>query len=422
MSFSPKQTLPTLAERRMPYRICAQCIMDTSDPEIVFDDLGICNHCHRYARTMAQDAVGGSRGRAMLAATADSIRTAGTGKPYDCIIGLSGGVDSSYVAYLTRQLGLRPLAVHVDNGWNSEAAVRNIENIVTRLGIDLVTKVLDWDEFRALQTAFLRSSTPDCEVATDHAIAAVLYRMAIQHDIKYLVQGTNLATEQMMPRTWSYGHFDWRYIRAVAAAHGGGTLPTFPHYTVFDLEVKFPYLYRLREVFPLNMLDYDKVEAMSVIKRELDWQEYGSKHHESIYTRFYQTWLLPRKFGVDKRRAHLSCLINAGQLARGDALTEIATAPLDAGQLEIDRQFVTKKLGLSDTEFAAIEAAPIRSFWQYPSYEADRPFLWERALGRAERTFRKLRATATSQLSHSPLVRDSGTSDRRIDPAVKDLT
>jgi N-acetyl sugar amidotransferase len=395
-----------LGQRRTPYQICAQCIMDTTDPEIVFDAAGVCNHCHRYARTIAADTLGGSQGRAALEAVAARIRRDGSGKPYDCVIGLSGGVDSSYIAYLTRQLGLRPLAVHVDNGWNSEVATRNIENIVTRLNIDLVTKVLDWEEFRSLQVAFLRSSTPDCEVATDHAIAAVLYRMAIRHGIKHLVHGTNLATEQMMPRTWSYGHFDWRYIRAVAAAHGGRPLKTFPHYTVFELEVSFPYLHRLREVLPLNMIDYDKAEALSVLKRELDWQAYGAKHHESIYTRFHQTWLLPKKFGVDKRRSHLSCLINAGQLSRGSALLEIARPPLDAGQLEIDRQFVIKKLGLSEAEFAAIAAAPIRSFWQYPSYEAERPFLWERVLGRAQRTFRELRGAAAPEVSPPPVGTD----------------
>jgi hypothetical protein len=168
---------------------------------------------------------------------------------------------------------------------------------------------------------------------------------------------------------------------------------------VFELEVSFPYLHRLREVLPLNMLDYDKADALAVLRRELGWQDYGGKHHESIYTRFHQTWLLPRKFGVDKRRAHLSCLINARQLSRAAALLEIARAPLDAGQLEIDRQFVVKKLGLSEAEFAAIAAAPIRSFWQYPSYEAERPFLWERVLGRAQRTFGQLRAPAVPQTS-----------------------
>jgi len=421
MSSSPKPTPPTLGMRRTPYEICTQCIMDTTDPEIVFDAEGVCNHCRRYARGMAEDAVGGREGRAALQAVAARIRREGAGKPYDCMIGLSGGVDSSYVAYLTRQLGLRPLAVHVDNGWNSELAARNIESIVTKLGIDLVTKVLDWEEFRSLQVAFLRSSTPDCEVASDHAIAAALYRTAIRHGIKYLVHGTNLATEQMMPRTWSYGHFDWRYIRAVAASHGGRDLRTFPHYTPFELEVTFPYLHRLREVFPLNMIDYDKAEAVSVIKRELDWQEYGAKHHESIYTRFHQTWLLPRKFGVDKRRAHLSCLVNAGQLSREAALLEIARAPLDSGQLEIDRQFVIKKLGLSEAEFAAIAAAPIRSFWQYPSYEADRPFFWERVLGRAQRTIRQLRADSAAPLVSLPSMSGDQNGTTGTDAAVIDL-
>jgi N-acetyl sugar amidotransferase len=365
--------------------MCARCIMDTTDPEIEFDGSGICNHCHRYLSVVASDTLQGAEGRAALERIVGRIRAHGKGKKYDCIIGLSGGVDSSYVAYLTRELGLRPLAVHLDNGWNSEIAVRNIENVVNRLGIDLQTTVLDWNEFRSLQVAFLRASTPDCEIPTDHAITAVLYRAAIAHRVPYIVNGHNLATEQMMPRSWSYGHFDWRYVQAVARRHGDRPLRTFPHYTAFEHEVRFPFWDRLRDVSPLNLIDYNKTEAAAVIKRELGWQHYGAKHHESIYTRFYQTYILPRKFGVDKRRAHLSCLINGGQLTRDQALSEIAIPSLDDLQVEIDKRFVLKKLSLTADEFAAIEAAPIRSFWDYDSYAARRPFWWDGLVWRGAR-------------------------------------
>ena len=382
--------------------------MDTSDPEIEFDATGVCNHCHRYLSVIANDALRGTEGRAALEQIARRMRADGKHKKYDCIIGLSGGVDSTYVAYLTRQLGLRPLAIHLDNGWNSEIATRNIENVVTRLGIDLQTKVLNWAEFRSLQVAFLRASTPDCEIPTDHAITTVLYQAAVAHGVRYIVSGHNFATEQMMPRSWSFGHFDWRYIASVARQHGDQPLRTFPHYTAFEQECVFPFWHRIRELAPLNLVDYNKQEIADILERELGWRAYGSKHHESIYTRFYQTWILPRKFGVDKRRPHLSCLVNGGQLTRDQALTEIARPALDERQLDTDRRFVLKKLALSESEFAAIEAAPIRSFWDYDSYEANRPFWWESLTWRAARLLGEPTAIA-------PLQRDA---DRQVAAAA----
>ena len=354
--------------------------MDTSDPEIEFDAAGVCSHCHTYDTVIAEQTMKGEAGRAAFDQLVDGIRTEGAGKRYDCIVGLSGGVDSSYVAYLARQHGLRPLAVHLDNGWNSEIAVRNIETIVNRLGIDLYTEVLDWEEFRSLQVAFLRASTPDCEIPTDHAINAVLRRVAVKNGVHCIINGGNFATELMVPRSWSHGHFDWRYIQAVAAQHGDRRIRSFPHMTLFDVEVRYRRLHGIRDVFPLNYLEYDKAAAIQTIERELGWQNYGGKHHESIYTRFYQTWLLPRKFGVDKRRPHLSCLVAGGQMTRACALEQIARPPLGEQQLEIDRRFVVKKLGLDEAEFDAIVRAPIRSFWDYPSYEASRPLWWERVL------------------------------------------
>jgi hypothetical protein len=243
-----------------------------------------------------------------------------------------------------------------------------------------MTEVLDWEEFRSLQVAFLRASTPDSEIPTDHAIAATLYHAAMREGVRYLVNGGNLATEQMVPRSWSHGHSDWRYISAVNTRHGDRRLETFPHCTAFDLEVRYPVLRRIRQIFPLNYVEYDKAAATETIQRELGWQDHGGKHHESIYTRFYQTWLLPTKFGVDKRRPHLSCLVAGGKLSRACAQEEIARPAIDAGQLEIDRRFVVKKLGLSEAEFEAIATAPIQSFWDYPSYESTRPLWWERIM------------------------------------------
>jgi N-acetyl sugar amidotransferase len=287
------------------------------------------------------------------------------------VIGLSGGVDSTYTAYVVKQLGLRPLAVHLDNGWNSEVAVRNIENLVTRLGIDLHTEVLDWDEFRDLQLAFLRASTPDSEVPTDHAIIATLYRVAKRERIGWIIEGSNIVTEVMLPQTWSRGHGDWKYIRSVGERFGTRPLRTFPHYSMFEGQIGYPKLHGIRRLAVLNYLDYDKPQAIEVMKRELGWEYYGGKHYESVYTRFYQGYILVEKFGFDKRRSHLSCLVNNGRLTRADAVAELGKPTIEPVQLREDRAFVVKKLGISDAEFSSIMALPKKTFWDYPSYEAD---------------------------------------------------
>ncbi|HYM37646.1 MAG TPA: N-acetyl sugar amidotransferase [Nitrospiraceae bacterium] len=379
------------------YRVCRRCIMDTSDPEIAFDGQGVCHHCHAYDRVVSDCVVRGAEGRTQLDAIVARIKKEGTRKRYDCIIGLSGGVDSSYVAYLVKQLGLRPLAIHLDNGWNSETAVRNIENLIKKLGIDLHTHVLDWEEFRRLQVAFLRASTPDSEIPTDHAIVAALYRTARHHGVRWLIEGANVVTESMIPRIWSHGHFDWRYIRHVNRAFGGADLSSYPHLTAFDFEVRFR-MQNLQRIQILHYVDYKKQEALDILERELGWVPYGKKHYESIYTRFYQGHILPTKFGFDKRRAHLSCLVNNGELTREEALAELKEPAIPGEQLREDRAFVFKKLGLTEQEFEAIMALPRKTFWDYPSYETGlyRSIGWKAyrrirsLLGGLKRTVRRL--------------------------------
>jgi N-acetyl sugar amidotransferase len=373
MSKLPSITGHEAYRKPRPYRVCVRCIMDTTDAEITFDSMGVCHHCRVYNEVVASHVFPSEEGRRWLAEIVGRIKAEGRKKRYDCIIGLSGGVDSAYVAYLVKQMGLRPLAVHLDNGWNSETAVGNIEKIVKSLGIDLYTEVLDWEEFRRLQLAFLRASTPDSEIPTDHAIVATLYRMAIRHGVRYIVGGANFATEQMIPRTWSHGHDDWRYIRSLNRRFGGKPLLSYPHYTYFDKKCYFPLIKRLKVVLILNYVDFDKFAAIDLMRRELDWVPYGGKHHESIYTRFYQSYILPRKFGVDKRRSHLSCLINNGRIGRDQALAQIQQPPVDDDLLERDRRFVIKKLGISEAEFESIMAAPPKSFWEYPSDERSPP-------------------------------------------------
>jgi N-acetyl sugar amidotransferase len=367
--------------------------MDTSDPDIRFDASGVCNHCHAYDDLVRTRVFTGDEARQRLEALLAEIRQAGAGRRYDCVIGVSGGVDSTYVAYEVKRLGLRPLAIHLDNGWDSELAVKNIENVLKRLNIDLHTKVLDWEEFRDLQLAFLRASTPDSEIPTDHAIVAELYRTAARIGVRHVVAGVNVRTESHLPRAWSQGHLDWRYIRSVQRLFGKRRLRTFPHLSLLD-----QYRYRVthRWVEILNYLDYDKRRAKEILLRELGWRDYGGKHYESIYTRFYQGYILPRKFGFDKRRSHFSSLICSGQMSRSQALTELQGETYPSDLQEADRKYVAKKLGITEEEFKAIMDEPPKSYHDYPSYAGfygSRAFAAARALYRFVRG-REKRATA----------------------------
>jgi N-acetyl sugar amidotransferase len=348
------------------YRICTRCLMDTSDPEIQFDEHGVCNHCHDYDRLVQQRVLTGEAGLRYLEKLVEQIQREGQGKPYDCVMGVSGGVDSTYVAYVAKtRLGLRPLAVHMDNGWDSELAVKNIEETLKRLGIDLYTSVLNWEEFKDLQLAFLKASTPDSEIPSDHAIWAVIGDMAEKLKVRYILSGFNVRTETHLPRAWSQGHFDWKYMRAVHRQFGEARLRTFPHQ---DLFTYYRRLLTLRRVDILNYLDYNKQEAMQLLERDLGWKYYGGKHHESIYTRFYQGYILPTKFGYDKRRSHFSSQICSGEITREAALVELQKPAYAPSLQEEDREYVAKKLGVSDSEFDAIMKLPRKRFSDYPSY------------------------------------------------------
>ena len=361
------------------YRRCVYCVMDTTDPDITFDASGRCNHCRNY-EARAREVLPSPEARARaLQEIVDTVRRDGRGKAYDCIIGVSGGVDSTYTAYQAVKIGLRPLAVHLDNGWNSEQAVRNIERTLRTLQVDLHTHVLDWDEFRDLQVAFLRASTPDGEIPTDHAIMAVLYREAARRGIRYILDGRNLTTEGILAPAWSQGHGDWKYIRSVQERFGTRRLEHFPHYGIAELAY-YTMVRRLRTVSVLNYVPYVKAEVMRTIASELGWEYYGGKHYESVYTRFFQGYILPEKFGIDKRKAHLSTLVCSGQITRDGALDELRTPVYPAGLLDQDRRFVLKKLELTEEQFAGIMALPRKSFWDYPSYRRHPVFRSRRLL------------------------------------------
>lgn len=373
-SLTQNLTYPTTSGQT--YRACTRCIMDTvADRSITFDEQGLCCHCLRYDGLVNARRLRGIRGREALRALVERISAAGRGREYDCIIGVSGGVDSTYVAWLVKQQGLRPLAVHFDNGWNSELATKNIERVLRNIGIDLHTHVVDWEEFRDLQRAFLEASTPDGEIPTDHAIGALLWKEAAARGIKYIISGLNFATESTSVPDWSYGHSDWRYIKDVHRRFGSVKLTTYPHFSLPYL-VYVNVLRGIRIVSILNYVDYDKAEAMDLLRNQLGWKDYGGKHHESIYTRFYQGYVLPRKFGVDKRYGHLSDLINAGQITRAQALAEMQNPPYPEELQQQDLVYVVKKLRLSQEQFERIMRAPIKSFRDYRNlYE---PVQWMR--------------------------------------------
>ena len=323
---------------------CVRCVMNNSvDRHISFDADGLCKHCQRYDTLVSSRVFDGAEGEAKLGALVSKIKAAGNGRDYDCIIGVSGGVDSTYVAYRVKQLGLRPLAVHFDNGWNSELAVKNIEVVLNKLNIDLYTYVVNWPEFRDLQVSFLKASTPDGEIVTDHAIFALLWREASRLNIKYIISGMNFRSESISVPNWAYGHSDWRYIKNVHEKYGSVSLSTYPHFSLFYL-LYVNLVRRIRTVSVLNYTYYDKEKAKQFLVDELGWRNYGGKHHESIYTRFYQGVYLVRKFNIDKRYGHLSDLINAGQLSREDAFDELEKPTYDPDLQEADREYVIKNL------------------------------------------------------------------------------
>lgn len=350
----------------MSYQICSRCVMDTTDKEIKFDESGVCNHCKDAEKTLIE--IARERKKFDLSKYCEKIKNDGKDKKYDCIIGISGGVDSCYVMHLAKKFGLRPLAVHIDNGWNSSLSNDNIKTLLRKLDVDLYTYVVDWDEFRDLQLAFLKASTPDCEIPTDHMLRPVLAMVAHRYKCKYIIFGSNISSESILPKTWSHGHSDWKYIKNIQKRFGRGRLNKYPHFTRADMD----YFNRKIEWFDiLDYIEYDKEAAKCFLIENYDWKDYGGKHHESFYTKFYQTYILPVKFGYDKRRAHLSSLIVAGQLSREEALEEMKKCSYNEETIEEDIQNFVDKIGITRDEFDEIMKKEPKSYWDYPNSETD---------------------------------------------------
>ncbi len=332
-----------------PYQVCTRCVMDTSASDIVFDAQGSCNYCReffaRFKDTIHQAPIAR---KAKLDVFISKVKAAGQGKRYDCVIGVSGGVDSSWVLLQAIRQGLRPLAVHMDNGWNSELAQHNIASLVQGLGVDLHTHVIDWSEYKKLMQAFFDADVIDVELLYDNAMLGVNYQLAVKHNVKYILAGTNQATEGMrMPPGWNWFKYDKKNIKALARNFGDVQIKTFP--TIGTLEYIWDRLiHGVQWISFLDMMHYNKFEALEELARKYGYKPYPYKHYESIFTRFYQGYILPNKFGVDKRRLHLATLVSTGQMTREQALQGLeGIAYLSDADLERDRQYFLKKMGWS---------------------------------------------------------------------------
>ncbi len=358
MTLAPPQPYADRA-RTVHRQTCAITVMDTSDPNIEFDERGVSNHAKAGAWRVQNEVFAGAEGETRLSSWVERMKRDGRYKDYDCVIGVSGGVDSSVVACRVVDLGLRPLAVHLDNSWNSELAVHNIERIVKTLKIDLKTHVVDWDEIKDLQRAYFKASVLDLECVSDHAINAILLRTANLHRIRYVIHGGNVATESILPAAWVYDKRDGLNVKAIHKAHGSRRLCTYP--LMQPAEYALRLLGRRIVFFPLlNYGNFNKTEAMRMLEMRLGWKPYGRKHGENRFTRFFQEYYLPRKFGIDKRRAHFSSMIVAGQMTRADALEALQAPLYSPAEAQEDLSFIAKKLAFTVTELEALIALPPR--------------------------------------------------------------
>lgn len=353
------------------YRVCANCVMDTSDQRIVFDEQGVCDHCNDFIRNTMPNWHPDVIGRAELERTAGEIRRTGKGREYDSILGLSGGIDSSYMLhFVVRELGLRPLVFHVDGGWNSEFGVHNIEVLINKLGLHLFTEVINWEEMRDFQLAFFKSGLPIIDVPQDHAFVAVLYKFAEKHGIKYILNGGNVATEGVRnPLEWMYYGTDMRLIKDVHRRFGSIPLKEYPLSPVLRHKLYLRYIRGVRVIKPLNYIPYNKKEAMETLVREYGWRPYARKHDESRFTKFYEGFWMPERFGYDTRRVQFSSLILSGQMTRAEALEELKKRPYDPGTIDDDFKYIATKLGISVDELWSYFHMPKKTYRDYKNQE-----------------------------------------------------
>jgi len=353
------------------YKICNHCVMDTSDSQIVFDDAGVCDHCVGFKRDVLPNWHPDEKGAAIFREMVRRIKASGHGKPFDCIMGMSGGLDSSYLLHLAvSEFGLRPLVFHVDGGWNTDIAVNNIQVIIDKLGLDLYTEVINWEEMRDFQLAFFKAGVPHLDIPQDHAFVATLYHFAHKHNIKYILNGGNFATECVRnPLEWLYYGTDMAQLRDIHRRFGTIPLRTYPFSSILFHKVYLRYLRGVQVVKPLNLLPYTKEHASKTLAETYGWRPYPQKHFESRFTRFYEGYWLPTRFGYDTRRVQYSSLIQTGQMTREDALERLKSPAYDPATIDEDFEYIATKLGISVAELRGYHEMPLKTYRDYKNRE-----------------------------------------------------
>lgn len=351
------------------YKVCSRCVMDETDANIKFDEHGVCNHCHRFDEVQSLQLFSGVDGETRLQNIVDKIKKEGAGKEYDCIIGLSGGVDSSYLAVKIKDFGLRPLVVHVDAGWNSELAVSNIEKIIKHCGYDLHTHVMNWEEMRDLQLSYMKAAVANQDVPQDHAFFSSMYHFAVKNDIKYILSGGNLATEAVFPDSWHGSAMDAINLKDIHRTYGSKPLRDYKTISFFEYYFWYPFAKGMRTVRPLNFMEYDKREAEKYLQETVGYRSYARKHGESIFTKLFQNYYLPTKFGYDKRKLHYSSMILSGQMSREEAVVKLAEPLYAADELENDIDYFCKKMRVNRQQFDELMQAPIHDYSDFKSWD-----------------------------------------------------
>jgi N-acetyl sugar amidotransferase len=343
-------------------KVCSRCILDDRIPGIIFDENGVCQYCKIHDELKKIYPLN-NKGQENLNNLIKKVRRKGKRKKYDCIIGVSGGTDSTYTLYQLVKLGMRPLAIHFDNGWDSDIAVRNIKNACSKLNVDLYTYVVEWEEFKDLQISFLKASTPDAEIPTDVGIHSILVKTAAKEGVKYVFNGHSFRAEGLMPIGWTY--MDGKYIDYVHKKFGSIKLKTFPNFKIIDI-LYYNIILGIKVIPIVNYFKYEKAKVKPFLEKELGWQDYGGHHHESVYTKFYQSYLLPRKFNIDKRIVDYSAMIREGVIDKETAIKELERNPHHVKNEIVD--YTISKLGLTKEEFNNIMNLPVKSFNDYPNY------------------------------------------------------
>jgi aminotransferase len=357
------------------YQMCNRCVMDTTDPEIVFDEQGECSHCKEFDSVTKARWFPNEEGSQKLKIMIDDIKQKGKGKEYDCIIGLSGGVDSSYLALILKEYDLRPLVVHVDAGWNSELAVHNIEQVVKYCGYDLHTHVMDWEEIRDLQVAYLKSCIANQDVVQDHAFFASLYHFAVKNNISTVISGGNIATESVFPRSWHHSAMDAINLKAIHKKFGSLKLKQYKTISFLAYYFYYPFLKGMTVARPLNFMPYHKENAIQVLKETVGYKEYGRKHGESRFTKFFQNYYLPEKFNMDKRKPHLSSQVLSGEISREQALIELDKSLYEEFELKEDIVYISKKLGISIDEFEQLIQSKGHDYSEFSNWDSRYSFM-----------------------------------------------